>query len=273
MVPEPGEGQESDILRPGAQPLPDYRLQRWLGGGGFGEVWQAEAPGGVKVALKFVRLVGTTGMLEQRALDTIKGIRHPNLLSLFGAWHAHGFLIIGMDLADRALADRLQEALEGGLWGIPRDELLEYLTEAAKGIDYLNAHVHSLDGRERVGIQHRDIKPKNILLVGGGVKVADFGLARLLGHSITGHTGSLTPAYAAPEFFHSQTSDTSDQYSLGVAYCELRGGRLPFTGSAVEVMAGHVMRPPDLTMLPEWERSAVAPWPRIPRSAGPIAAP
>ena len=93
--------------------------------------------------------------------------------------------------------------------------------------------------------------------MGGGVKVADFGLARLLEHSVTGHTGSMTIAYAAPEFFRQETSDRSDQYSLAVTYCILRGGRLPFSGNHEQIMAGHVFRPPDLGMLPEPERPAV----------------
>ena len=50
----------------------------------------------------------------------------------------------------------------------------------------------------------------------------------------------MTPAYAAPEFFKKQTSSQSDQYSLAVTYCHLRGGRLPFTGGMAEVMAGHL---------------------------------
>src|SRR5262249_38862150 len=116
------------------------------------------------------------------------------------------------------------------------------------GIDHLN----------ELGIQHRDIKPENLLLVGGSIKVADFGLAKLLQHSATSNTGVMTPAYAAPEFFNGETHPQSDQYSLAVAYCLLRGGRLPFEGSPAQIIAGHCMQPPDLSMLPESERPHVA---------------
>jgi serine/threonine protein kinase len=132
------------------------------------------------------------------------------------------------------------------------------MLEAAKGIDYLNGRRHSTIDGELVSMQHRDIKPQNLLLVGGSVKVADFGLVRILEHSLTGHTGLMTPAYAAPEFFKGQTSSRSDQYSLAVTYCHLRGGHLPFVGSFAEIMEGHLMREPDLTMLPEAEQSVVA---------------
>src|SRR5262249_55910576 len=129
--------------------------------------------------------------------------------------------------------------------------------EAAKGLDYLNSPVHEVDGRENVSVQHRDIKPQNILLIGGGVKVADFGLARLLEQTVVSHSGSLTPLYAPPEFFHGQTTRTSDQYALAITYCQLRGGRLPFDGNVAQVTAGHLYRSPDLSMIQEAERPVV----------------
>src|SRR5262249_58043669 len=98
----------------------------------------------------------------------------------FGAWRSETYLIIAMELADRTLADRLKEARESGLPGIPVPELLEYLRAAAKGVDYLNQPHPLVEGRDPLRVQHRDIKPANILLVGDGVKVADFGLARVL---------------------------------------------------------------------------------------------
>jgi formylglycine-generating enzyme required for sulfatase activity/serine/threonine protein kinase len=239
---------ERVILKAGAKPVPDYELLHRLGRGGFGEVWKAKGPGGFAVALKFIRLGGQADVGELRSLELIKDIRHPHVLSVFGTWERDDFLIIAMELADRALLDRWQEAQAQGLEGIPLPELLNYMREATKGIDHVNA----------LGIQHRDIKPQNLLLMGGGVKVADFGLAKLLGHSVATASGAMTPSYAAPEMFGGHATRWSDQYSLAVTYCQLRGGRLPFEGHLGQVMTGHLMEPPDLTMLPEAERSVIA---------------
>ena len=153
--------------------------------GGAGEVWAAEAPGGLRVAMKIVRLTGPLGRREMINLRILRSIRHPNLLAYFGAWQTDGRLIIGMELADRSLWDRFAEARRQGLAGIPFSELLEVLFETAKVIDFLNEPRHELDGRSDVAIQHRDIKPQNIMLIGQGVKVADFGLSCLDDQSTT----------------------------------------------------------------------------------------
>jgi serine/threonine protein kinase len=235
-------------LAPGLEVVPGYRLSRWLGKGGFGEVWQALAPDGLPVALKLVPRLDRGAALELRSLKVIESICHPHLLATRGAWQTEHFIVVALELADRTLLDRWQEERQQGRPGIPGDELLAYFRQAAEGIDYLHAQ----------SVQHRDIKPQNLLLAGSQVKVADFGLARLLAHTATSHTGVLTLAYAAPEFFDGQTTRHSDQYGLGVTYCLLRGGRLPFAGTPAAVMAGHLGRPPDLTMLPANERPAVA---------------
>src|SRR5262249_3184644 len=147
----------------------DFELVRKLGRGGFGEVWEARGPGGVSVALKFIPLEDRAGHFEVRSLEFMKGIRHPHLIATFGAWQPGPMLVIAMELAEASLLDRLNQARKQGQTGIPTEELREYMAEAAKGIDHLN----------HLGILHRDIKPHNLLLVGGGVKVADFGLAKL----------------------------------------------------------------------------------------------
>jgi tetratricopeptide (TPR) repeat protein len=244
-------------LQPGAQPAPGYRLERRLGRGGFGEVWRAAAPGGFPVALKLIPLDRPTAAAERRALELLKQVRHPHLLATVGLWEREGYLIVAMELADRTLADRLQEAAAQGLPGIPGEELLAYLAEAAQGLDYLNEPRPGAGAPAPPAVQHRDVKPHNLLLVGGSVKVGDFGLARHLEHSQASHSGGLTAAYAAPEFFQGRTSRQSDQYSLAVTYCELRGGRLPFSGDRAQIMHGHLHDEPDLSMLPDVDRPVV----------------
>ncbi|MCI0463243.1 MAG: bifunctional serine/threonine-protein kinase/formylglycine-generating enzyme family protein [Gemmataceae bacterium] len=246
--PAPAAGTPFLQLAAGVEPVAGYRLVRPLGKGGFGEVWEAVGPGGFPVALKFVRLAEQVAAPEQRALELMKRLRHPNLLCLHGAWLHGDYLILAMELADGTLFDRLRDAVKQGQGGIPPEELLQYLREAAAGIDYLNGQ----------GVQHRDVKPHNLLLVGGAVKVGDFGLAKLLHATVASASGSMTAAYASPEACNDQLSRWSDQYSLAVTYCHLRGNRLPFEGPLAAVVVGHMMGNPDLGMIPEEERAVVA---------------
>ena len=258
MEPRVPSRRRLSVGRPGAEPVPGYRLLRRVGSGGSGEVWRAEAPGGLPVALKLIRLSGKLGGRERSNLRILRAIRHPNLLAYFGAWTFDELLVIGMELADHSLWDRFKVQAESGLAGIPLEELLNVLGEVAKVVDFLNEPRHELDGKAGVAVFHRDIKPQNIMLLGGGVKVADFGLSSLDVQGATSANDGLTYAYAAPETFRKEVVSQSDQYSLAVTYCLLRGGRLPFTGPPTVIMLGHLFQPPDLTMLPDVERPVAA---------------
>jgi serine/threonine protein kinase len=199
------------ILQPDGRPVPgnpDYQLIRKLGAGAFGEVWHARGPGGLDIAMKFIRLDSQIRALELRSLQVMKSIRHPNLVSLFGAWHKDNWLILAMELCDRSLQDRLIEALDQNLAGIPLKELLNCVSDAAAGLDALNANQ----------VQHRDVKPANLLLLDSGVKVADFGLAKALEQTVASNSGAGTLAYTAPECFRGALTHQSDQYSLAVTY-------------------------------------------------------
>jgi serine/threonine-protein kinase len=246
-------------LDAGFAPIAGYTLVRLLGRGGFGEVWEAMAPGGVRVALKFIRLDTDEAGAEQRALDIIRDIRHPHLLDVQFATRVEDCLVIAMPLCDQSLMDRLRACQAEGLPGLPRDELLDFMNDLARAIDFLNEPRHRGEGGGPVGVQHRDIKPHNIFLVGGAVRLADFGLAKILEASSATHTGSMSPSYVAPEVLEGRVSQWSDQYSLAVSYVQLRTGRLPFAGSTInQVLYAHLNTPPDLSVLPAEESRVLA---------------
>src|SRR5262249_11674335 len=148
---------------PGYEPIPGYRLAEFLGRGGFGEVWKCVAPGGILKAVKFVHgnLTGlesdsAQARQELDALERVKAIRHPFILSLDRVEIVDGQLVIVMELADRSLQERFDECRAAGEPGIPRDELLGYLLEAAEALDVMNL---------RHGLLHLDIKPGNLFLI------------------------------------------------------------------------------------------------------------
>jgi eukaryotic-like serine/threonine-protein kinase len=235
----------------GGEPIPGYQLLNRLGTGGFGEVWKVTAPGGLAKAIKIVYGHMNEARAEQelRALSRIKEVRHPFLLSLERFEILDGQLFIVTELADSSLFERFQACRASGERGIPRDELLAYFRDAADALDYMASHY---------GLQHLDVKPQNLLLVGGRIKVADFGLVKdLQGTSVTA-TGGVTPIYAPPEAFDGRISRFSDQYSLAVVYQEMLTGVRPFPGTtAYQLAAQHTTSPPMLDPLPFQDRAVI----------------
>jgi serine/threonine protein kinase len=258
---------------PGDIILPGYRLTKRIGSGGFGEVWRAEAPGGMGVAIKILANLGKReGGREYRALQTIKNIRHAHIVPLFGVWlkandgrvlsetelheaekrilsvtpataeirdagdkTGHSSLdslelIVAMGLGDQTLFDRLREAQRAGNQGLPPEELVPWMQQAALALDHFNSSSRR-SAENATAVQHCDIKPQNMLLVGDVVQVCDFGLARAQGEVRATSNTMASLAYAAPEMVSPpyDPSPATDQYSLAISYIELRTGRLPYT--------------------------------------------
>ena len=225
-----------------------YQLVEPIGTGGYGEVWKAEAPGGIEKAIKFVFGVadGSRAQVELKALEKIKQVRHPFLLSLDRVEAVDGRLMIVTELASGSLSDMFLKYQHDGQAGIPRDELLRYMRDSADALDYLSSQ-HSL--------QHLDIKPENLLVVSGHVKVADFGLVKNIQNVTQSLMNGLTPSYAPPELFDGAPSAFSDQYSLAIVYQEMLTGMRPFSGTTpAQLAAQHMHGKPDLSSVPKGDQ-------------------
>ena len=220
-----------------------YTLKEKIGAGSYGEVWAAEAPGGISKAVKFIFGCHDENRAqnELKSLNKIKEVRHPFLLSLERIEVVDGRLVIVTELADMSLNEKFLSYRKEGLPGIPRKELLGYIRDTADALDYISA-THSL--------QHLDIKPENLLLVGGHIKVADFGLVKEVQEATQSLMSGLTPAYAPPELFDGRPNRYSDQYSLAIVFAEMVGGERPFDGTtAAKLAVQHMQSKPNLQRL------------------------
>ncbi len=235
----------------GTQPIPGYTLRKRLGAGGYGEVWLADAPGGLTKAVKLIygNVDESRASSELRSLERIRRASHPFLLSIERIEVVQGKVIIVTELAESSLHDRFESFRRQNLPGIPRTELLDFLRDTADALDYL-AQKHSL--------QHLDVKPGNLLIVADRIKVADFGLVKDLHDSNQSLVGGLTPTYSAPEVFDGRPNFRSDQYSLAIVYMEMLTGRMPFKGSSAgELARQHLNQAPDLEPLPPADRNII----------------
>jgi serine/threonine protein kinase len=270
----------------GDEPVPGFQLLQLVGHDSTGELWYAKAPGGISVSLKIISLDARPGQRLLRTLRGYRSIKHPNLVPISAFWLKDAMgeliaddgaegptagggdeaskgrlpaeLIIMMSLGDHTLLDRFQECRRTGQAGIPPEELLEYMEGAAKGIDHLNRPIHDL-GQGPVAIQHCNVKPQNVLLVGGAAQVYGLGVNLVVGGPRKTSIVTGTIAYAAPEIIReNRASESTDQYSLAVLYYEMRTGRLPFAGESIQkVLQAHVQGDLDLSHLVEPERFVI----------------
>ena len=235
-----------------AHEIPGYALKHRLGVGGYGEVWAAEAPGGLTKAVKIVYGYHDEerAQSELASLEKIKQLRHPFLISLERIDIVDGRLVIISELADNCMRDRFRHYRENDHTGIPREELISNLMNVAEALDYLS-NDHSL--------QHLDIKPENLLYVGTHVKVADFGLVKSFQEGNHSILEGLTPTYSAPELFDGKPTRNSDQYSLAIVYQEMLTGTRPFSGSTMTQLANqHIGSRPNLMVLPQTDQPVIA---------------
>ena len=212
-----------------------YRLVTRLGAGGMSEVWAADdLELGRRVALKLLARDADPARFEREA-QAVAALAHPNICRLYDYGEEGGRPFMVLEFLDGGTLER--RLVPGEPY--PLDETDRLARELAAGL----AHAHAR------GLVHRDLKPANVLFDDDGVaKIADFGIARLVGSGTLTETGTLlgTAAYISPEQAQGLPATTaSDVYSYGVILYRLLAGRLPFeSDSPIELARRHIQEPP-----------------------------
>jgi eukaryotic-like serine/threonine-protein kinase len=226
-----------------------YRIDGLIDRGGMADVYRGRDVRLERdVAVKVLREVEHERRFAAEA-RTLARLQHPNLVRLLDAGTDNGDAFLVLELLDGAT---VRELLGDGPLAPERVAKIGAETTAALG------YIH------RRGIVHRDVKPSNLMLDQyGSVRLADFGIARLLGATrITGsHQAIGTMAYIAPEQLQGgEVGPPTDVYSLGLVLLECLTGRRAFGGPPAEAAAARLSRDPDVPdALP-------GPWPALLRA-------
>jgi serine/threonine protein kinase len=239
-------------LAPGAR-LGPYDILSPLGAGGFGEVYKArDTRLDRTVAIKI--LPSTDPELKarfEREAKAIAALTHPHICTLYDVGHQDGTDYLVMEYLE---GETLDKKIARG--PIKIDEALKIAIEIADALG--RAH--------RSGIVHRDLKPANIMLTKSGVKLLDFGLAKLRPQTVavsglsaaptqgtpplTGR-GSLlgTLQYMSPEQLEASEADArSDVFAFGAVLYEMISGRTAFEGKSQASLIANILQhePPSL---------------------------
>lgn len=236
--------------------LSHYRLEELLGAGGMGVVYRAmDLKLGRAVAIKLLSNKLTADesakvrfLREARAASALD---HPNIGVIHEFGEQEGELFIVMALYE---GETLKQRLEKGALNL------------AEAVEVLRQLAHGLEAAHRAGIVHRDIKPANVLLTrAGGVKILDFGLAKLVsdsaGQTMTQAGQAMgTVLYMSPEQLRGEAVDwRSDLWSFGVVAYEMLAGTSPFQADSSAATIARILHdePPSLVSVPGIPRQLV----------------
>jgi tetratricopeptide (TPR) repeat protein/predicted Ser/Thr protein kinase len=244
LVPPSGPS-ESDV-----ETIGKYHVQRVLGRGGMGTVYEAIDPFiNRKVALKTM-IAGLADNPELKArflreAQSAGGLRHRNIVTVYDLGEDKGQPYIAMEFIDGTDLEKVIQNREP----LTVEWKLDVLRQLCEGLGY--AH--------KAGIVHRDIKPANVRVTNDGeVKIMDFGIAHLQSSTMTKSGLVLgTVHYMAPEQIEGQKVDhRADIFSVGAIAYELIAYKRPFDGDTITAVMYKIMHDrPDPKALPETEYS------------------
>ncbi|MHC4780309.1 MAG: serine/threonine-protein kinase, partial [Planctomycetota bacterium] len=218
-----------------------YKLEEKIGQGGMGAVYRSvHVKLGREAAVKILptAMVADNPQFAQRFVVEARAaalVNHPNIVQVYDTGEQDGVHYIAMEFV-RGMS--LKEFLRKKVY-LSESEAITITLQAAKG----------LGEAAQLNVIHRDIKPANLMVTDkGGVKVADFGLAKNLSSDVNvTYSGQIlgTPAYMSPEQGEGEQADfRSDIYSLGISFFEMLTGQKPYQAETpVGIMMKHCMEP------------------------------
>ncbi|KAH0571945.1 Kinase, NEK [Spironucleus salmonicida] len=218
--------------------MQNFQVTKYLGKGSYGGVVLAKRTQDNNLyAIKQIKIKSLSNEDRESQLTEIRilaSIFHPNILSLYEAFAENGTLHMVLEYAQGGDLDKEIEKVTKSRQKFSEDRIWAIMLQILAGLRVLHEN----------GVLHRDIKGQNVLCFGNGVvKLADFGVSKILKKGQYAHTGIGTPYYISPEIWQGRQYDEKcDVFSLGCLLFQLCELQHPFQGRDMKELSRNCLR-------------------------------